>query len=275
MTKFRSRLEERLKKNAVVYKISSKLYSILTNIRNSIVESYLRLIEFFIPNSYYLQNSPDSIFSKDSFPDFKKAIRRQAKYSKRPMRDGTRLLSAKFLLDLVHGLEEGDYAELGTYKGSFARIIFANKNSSSTLYCFDTFEGFSKRDVEIELSETHLKTKAGHFSDTSLDLVRKNITGSRDSSGLDLIKGYFPATFKGMESKKWRFVHLDADLYEPMKAGVQAFWPNIVTGGILLIHDYNGDYVGTKKAIDEYFAPLGIVPIPLPDKVGSALVIKS
>ena len=39
-------------------------------------------------------------------------------------------------------------------------------------------------------------------------------------------------------------------------------------------HDYYGGYKGTKKAMDEYFTPLGITPVPLGDKGGTAVVIK-
>ena len=72
---------------------------------------------------------------------------------------------------------------------------------------------------------------------------------------------------------KWRFVHLDADLYQPMKAGLEMFFPRLVPGCVLVLHDYNNSFKGTKAAALEYFTPLGITPVPLADKSGSAVVI--
>ena len=268
MRKLRIFLEENLKKDSAIYKIGAKTYRFLRSFGDFLLRVYLRVCDFFLPKAYFIQSKPDFVV-KEYFPGFNKSNRTYAQKANRPVRDGTRLIQSKLLLDVVKNLDEGDYAELGTYRGNFARHIFEHKNENATLYCFDTFEGFDERDVNIEFSETQLKTKKSHFSDTSLDLVRNNITGDKKDERLELIKGYFPGTFEGLEDKKWRFVHLDADLYEPIKAGVQTFWPNIVKGGVLLVHDYNGAYVGTKKAVDEYFLPLGIVPVPLPDKVGS------
>jgi len=146
--------------------------------------------------------------------------------------------------------------------------------ANADLYCFDTFEGFVMSDITMERQATTLGVSAGTFSDTSLDIVKSVIGGGKPCNNLILRKGIFPETFKGVESKKWRFVHLDCDLYAPTKEGLGLFWPNIVQGGILLVHDYNAGYLGVKKAVDEYFLPLGIIPVPLCDKVGSAVIIK-
>lgn len=273
MASLRTSLEESLKRYPGLHKIGSGAYRFLRRTKDSLMRLYIRFFELLLPKSFFIQSTPDFVVDT-YFSDFFKENRRYSRNTRTIVRDGTRLLSLKLLLDLVIDLPEGEYAELGTYRGNFAKLIYQFKHKSSTFYCFDTFEGFANSDVESESDRTGVKTKSGHFSDTSLDLVRKNITGSTGGENLELIQGFFPDTFEGMEDKKWRFVHLDADLYEPMKAGVEKFWPNIVEGGLLLIHDYNGAYVGTKKAIDEYFLPLGIVPMPLPDKVGSAFVFK-
>jgi len=65
----------------------------------------------------------------------------------------------------------GNVAELGVYKGKFARYInqyFPDRQ----LYLFDTFEGFDNRDV---ISETAKNFSSGEqdFSDTSIESVLK------------------------------------------------------------------------------------------------------
>ena len=237
-------------------------------------KTLVSIAEKILPASFYIQHIPDLQDSTD--PDFKARLKTYNSGCDRLTRDGVRVLMIKYLLDMAYQLPEGDYAELGTFQGNFARLIFRDMDPESKLYCFDTFEGFHARDVKIENEVTELDVREGRFSDTSVERVRKRILGEDGNRNkLTLVKGYFPASFNGFENIPWRFVHLDADLYEPIKEGIRAFWPRIIPGGILLVHDYNGGYSGTRKAVDEFFTPIGIRPIPMPDKTGSALIIKS
>lgn len=257
----------------LIYAFASRVYTMLRIIFFYLHDFYIRILELLAPRGYFIQSTPDFIAS--SYKIYLNDAKKYHSDQQVPHRDYVRLIHGKYLLDMVYNLTEGDYAELGTYKGQFARFIFEHKHPSSSLYCFDTFEGFHESDVAIEQDKVNILVREGFFSDTSLELVRNKIlAGKRNSDQLVLVKGYFPSTFKGFEEKKWRFVQLDADLYEPMKEGVKLFWPNIVNGGILLIHDYYGGYLGTKKAIDSYFEPLGLTPVPLGDKAGTAVLIK-
>lgn len=261
-----------LKKSSGFYKFGLRVYSFFYSGFVIAINGYLNLIEFMLPRNYFIQNVPDYV--KTNFTEFKND-KKQYDRKQQHHRDGNRIVNGKYLLDAVFNLPQGDYAELGTYKGAFAQFIFKYKNPASTLYCFDTFEGFAKKDVQIEMDNLNLTVHEGFFSDTSLDMVKDTILNKKlTSEKLKLVKGYFPDSFLGFENLKWRFVLLDADLYEPIKEGVKHFWPNIVPGGLLMIHDYHGGYLGTKKAIDEYFTPLGIKPIPLGDKGGTAVVFK-
>jgi len=150
-------------------------------------------------------------------------------------------------------------------------------NSNASLYCFDSFEGFSEADVGIEEITTGTKVTVGHLSDTSVEIAARNILGNEEANDrLIMLKGYFPETFEGLFKTPWRFINLDFDLYEPTKEALELMWPQLVHGGIVLIHDYNNPkYLGVKKATDEFFLKQYIVPIPLNDYAGSALVIKS
>jgi len=69
------------------------------------------------------------------------------------------------------------------------------------------------------------------------------------------------------------FVHLDADLYDPTLSGLRFFYPRLSKRGILLVHDYNA-WPGARRAVDEFFSALPELPIPMPDKSGSALIVK-
>jgi hypothetical protein len=43
--------------------------------------------------------------------------------------------------------------------------------------------------------------------------------------------------------------------------------------GIILVHDYNA-WIGARKAVDDFFADKVELPVPMPDKSGSVLIIK-
>jgi O-methyltransferase len=164
---------------------------------------------------------------------------------------------------------EGNVAELGVYKGKFARYInqyFPDR----VLYLFDTFEGFDNRDTKKEIQE---KFSGGDqdFSDTSIEGVLR-LMPNRDKC--KPIKGFFPDSAIGIR-EQFVLVSLDADLYEPIYSGLKFFYPLLVKGGYILIHDFNNDsYKGARKAVEQFCAEQNIGYLPIPDSGGSALLAK-
>ncbi|GGE71950.1 class I SAM-dependent methyltransferase [Sphingomonas prati] len=188
------------------------------------------------------------------------------------IRDGNRIVNFHIALDLVAKLPAGDYAELGTYRGMTASVIWPRMAAGSTLYCFDTFEGFDQRDLGDDRLAQPLEKSA--FRDTSLDIVRARISNGNDA-GLAFRVGFFPDTFAGLEQKRFRFVHIDMDLADPIRSALAMFWPRMVDGGIILVHDYRSKrYPMAAEAVDEFFAQRGIVAWPLNDRLGTAMIMR-
>lgn len=166
---------------------------------------------------------------------------------------------------------EGVVAELGVYKGDFSKLIsdfFVEKK----LILFDTFEGFSKKDVDFEREENLSNTEIGGFGDTNIELVIKKI--GRESN-LIVKKGYFPDTTMGLQDEIYSFVSIDVDLYTPTIEGLRYFYKRLSQGGYILIHDYNHpNYKGVKKAVKEFCAENKINVVPMSDYFGSAIISK-
>jgi hypothetical protein len=162
----------------------------------------------------------------------------------------------------------GDLAELGVYKGNTA-VLLANvaRALDKTLYLFDTFQGFSGADLQGIDAD-----KALEFQDTSIDAVKSLVGNERTR----YIAGYFPASATAMpDDVCFCLVHLDCDLYAPMKSGLEYFYPRLVPGGFLILHDYSSLYWdGAEKAIDEFLADKPERVIPVPDKSGTVVVRK-
>lgn len=119
-------------------------------------------------------------------------------------------------------------AELGVYRGDFAVLINA-AFPDRMFHLFDTFEGFSEKDVALERSEGLSRAQAGDFSETNVNTVWKLLPYPEQT---EFHKGWFPDTFKGCEGRQFAFISVDADLYAPTIAALELFWPRLSPGRV-------------------------------------------
>ena len=167
---------------------------------------------------------------------------------------------------------EGAVAELGVNTGLFAKVInhcFHDRK----LYLFDTFEGFDERDAQVDRAN-NFSPATQEFS-TSVEIVLNNMEHPENCV---ICKGWFPETTKGIDDK-FCFVNLDADLYQPMKAGLEFFYPRLVHGGVIMLHDFSNanpkfDYKGVRQAVKEFCDKNNIGYMCLSDSGGSAVIVK-
>jgi O-methyltransferase len=189
--------------------------------------------------------------------------------------DPIRILQFMYLMKIANAAPAGDYGEFGSHRGFMARVMHRLMDPAHTLYSFDTFEGFTKADVEIEKQIYANDWHEGNFMPTSPETVAHYVGGGHWPSNFKTVKGWFPESFEGYENIKWRFVHIDFDLYQPIKSGLELLWPRIVPGGVCVIHDYGCfGFPGAKKAVDEFFDDIGLTPMHLGDRWGSVGIVK-
>ncbi len=163
----------------------------------------------------------------------------------------------------------GDFAELGVYKGDSAQLIHCMDHSRD-FHLFDTFEGFQDQDLEVETGKAATYTPH-NFADTHIDTVKSKL----NSDAFHFHKGYFPDSTRDLGELKFALVNMDADLYNPTKSGLEYFYPRLTPGGIILIHDYNPDWPGIVKAVDEFVAGIGEALVVLPDQDSTAMILKN
>lgn len=223
--------------------------------------------------SLYLAYQPDSQNYFGAHPEYKELFSRFTfNNGKNNRGDWPRFWS--LVLNLKYLLEsgiEGDFAELGVWRGNTAAVLahFASLNNRQ-VHLFDTFEGFDERDLNGIDSDKHLK-----FSDTSVEGVRE-VIGETNSGVCRFFKGWFPqSTIQVVDDPKYCAVSLDCDLYDPMRAGLSYFYPRLSHGGLLLLHDYSsGFWEGATRAINEFCEETGEMIVLMPDKSGSAFLRK-
>ena len=164
---------------------------------------------------------------------------------------------------------EGAVAEVGVFQGEFAQKI-NEAFPERKFYLFDTFEGFSKADVDIDNEKGHSKGFED-FSDTSEQLVLQRMPYREKCL---IKKGYFPETAAGID-EPFVFVSLDADLYKPTYEGLHFFYPKLKRGGYIFVHDFNNDsYKGIREAVERFSEESGVGYFPLSDIGGTVIICK-
>jgi O-methyltransferase len=135
----------------------------------------------------------------------------------------------------------GDMAELGVARGSSAKMI-SSSAPKRILHLFDTFEGLPKPSAE-----DGRRFHKGQYC-FGLEDVQKYLRGRN----VRFYKGLFPETAQGLSDTRFAFVHLDGDLYETTRAGLEWFYPRMSKGSILICHDFDTS-VGVNRAFEEFF----------------------
>ena len=166
----------------------------------------------------------------------------------------------------------GDAVEVGVFRGNTA-FLFADwaRRNNRTCYLFDTFESLPAQDL-VAIDQDKVKFQAD-FVDTTEELVRARVGADH----VRIIKGYFPGSIIGelRPDAEFAIVHLDCDLYNPTRAGLELFYPRLVPGGFLIIHDYGSLYWdGVTRAVDTFMRDKAEHLIPVPDKSGTVAIRK-
>jgi hypothetical protein len=162
----------------------------------------------------------------------------------------------------------GDFAELGVYKGNSAKILHSIAEANGRrIYLFDTFAGFTAEET-VNASPNVVAA----FKDTSLEAVQQFI----GDKGATFVPGKFPDSLTSdVKLEKLALVHIDCDLYEPMKAGLNYFYDKVSSGGLFVLHDYaSGHWPGIRRAIDEFLDDKPERLIVMPDKSGTVVFRK-
>lgn len=155
----------------------------------------------------------------------------------------------------------GDVVELGVFKGSSLiqfctfRELLENEKARK-IVGFDAFGEFPS----IENCESDVKFvnkwnesfKDEFVSQEELYLSLKH----KKIENVELVKGDIRETLPEYLSKypytKISLLHIDVDVYEPSKLGLELLYDRVVTGGIILLDDY-GTVEGETQAVDEFF----------------------
>lgn len=136
------------------------------------------------------------------------------------------------------------YLEFGVYTGKSTN--FFSKKLNTTLFGFDSFEGFN----EDWLGHTHAE---GDFNlNKKIPKLEKNV-----SLEIGWVQDMLPIFLKKYDKKKINFIHMDMDTYKTSKFILEKTKPFLVDGAIICfdeLYNFEGWSVGEFKALKEVFS---------------------
>jgi hypothetical protein len=152
----------------------------------------------------------------------------------------------------------GAVADCGVYKAASTigmGLFMRQHGIRKQIYAFDSFQGFAPESVAGDLDLGEMARDKVGYSDFSLEQVESKIRSFRIDN-ITLVPGYFHESFKTLPPEiRFSFVHLDVNLYESYREGLEFFYPRLDSSGIILLDEYNDPpWPGCNKAADEFLA---------------------
>tara|TARA_X000000950_G_C13836126_1_gene628266 strand:+ start:438 stop:1250 length:813 start_codon:yes stop_codon:yes gene_type:complete len=187
-----------------------------------------------------------------------------------------------YIEDILRREVPGDFAECGCWNGNslFATKHFIDKyKSMKSLHVFDSFEGlseFQEKDYEdnsIIVTNDQAEEKRKYFISSYSKLIKK----TNEYSRIYINKGWIPDIFRTQNERKYCFVHIDVDLYEPTLECHKYFFERLSNGGIIVCDDYGySDFPGAASAVDEFIESLPNSSYShfIKNSVGGSILIK-
>jgi asparagine synthase (glutamine-hydrolysing) len=174
------------------------------------------------------------------------------------------------LRDVLRRGVDGDFLEAGVALGGSGVVIAGHLRGERAFHGFDVF-GMIPPPTENDPPEVH-ERYATISSGASRGIGGDTYYGYRDDLyeqvcatferfgvGVDgrrvaLHRGLFEDTLR--PSRPVAFAHLDCDWYDPVRLCLDRIYPQLSSGGYLVIDDYYA-YGGATRATDEFVAAAG------------------
>ena len=168
----------------------------------------------------------------------------------------------------------GDFVECGVYRGGsvmmMARTLRSLGATDRTLWLYDTFAGMTEpdaRDVTAEGVDGHAEwstlQRDGYnaWVYSPLGEVQRNLrsTGYPEQR-LRFVQGKVEETLPAQAPTQIALLRLDTDWFASTYHELVHLYPRLVDHGVLIVDDY-GQWLGSREAVDTYFAEAGHRPL--------------
>jgi hypothetical protein len=164
----------------------------------------------------------------------------------------------------------GDIAELGVYRGlglmTWANLLeaYCIGDRTKTVYGFDNWRGFAALSAADGQEVAEAEKFVGGFSPEPYYQELQDAIAIFDQdrfipwkARVKLVAGNIEETAATFVQEhpgvRFSLIHFDCDLYAPTRAALEAFWPILSPGGLMLFDEYAiPDWPGETQAVDEF-----------------------
>ena len=141
----------------------------------------------------------------------------------------------------------GDTAECGVYLAASSYLIcsfLARSALAKSHHLFDSFEGLS-----APVSQDGSHWQANDLQIDFGEIARRLLK----FQNVHFYKGWIPDRFNEVADRRFSFLHIDVDLYEPTRDSIAFFYPRMNAGAVIVCDDYGSSVCpGATKAMNEY-----------------------
>lgn len=143
----------------------------------------------------------------------------------------------------------GGLIEIGVWRGGTGALIGRRARLAGVdapLYLCDTFSGV------VKAGSADPVYVGGEHADTSEGVVRE-LLGRMRVDKAEILRGIFPEeTSAGLADTRFRFCHIDVDVYQSAKDVADWIWPRLSVGGVIVYDDYGiAPTAGVTRFVDE------------------------
>jgi O-methyltransferase len=166
----------------------------------------------------------------------------------------------------------GAIVECGVWRGgsmmAAALTLLELGNTDREIWLYDTFTKMPEFGEHDALASGHdlgqVYEQIGDdpiYEIYSEERIRKLMVSTGYPEGkLRLIKGMVEDTIPAQAPGQIALCRLDTDFYESTRHELEQLYPRVSRGGLVIVDDY-GEFLGARKAVDEFIARLDPVPL--------------
>lgn len=174
----------------------------------------------------------------------------------------------------------GDIVECGVWRGGYLALAGMMRDKMGfdrEIWGYDTYAGMtaptefdtkSKENLSVDKKFDQLQ-RGDHneWCYASLEDVSDNFFKLVKNGGFRPIVGPVQETLIVEDNlpKQIAILRLDTDFYDSTKIELEKLWGRVSPGGVMMVDDY-GEWKGSRKAVDEFFAdkPLFLIRLNRP-----------
>lgn len=130
---------------------------------------------------------------------------------------------------------EGDILEVGVWRGGTGCLLALRARQlglNARVFLCDTFAGVPWEKISAADPVYH----GGEHADAPVNIVQ-GLIHSLSLKNVEIVQGVFPKSFDGQKTF-FRFVHIDADVYQSAKESTEFVLPRMSLRGAIVFDDY-------------------------------------